>query len=311
MPSIFDLPHLFIVFAPGAGGNFLSGIFAGLINKEYSDLAISESGSSHTTISKKFDVNSDLSMGTFIDDTSSIDKKIKHYRELFSDLIINHPIVSWTHDFNNIELYRNIFPNSKIIVVTQYTDAEQLAVTFMHVIKNLMDNDVSTAIPISQFKSIQKIFKEDCINVLRKKMSETHINLIFSDPKYKNIVTYIYLKRMMGWYGLLHLVEDVPKQHFLEIIKYGTSNKPYEIDKYLNSDCVLLPYSSIMSGDVHVLLKVIKNVLSRELTNTEKIFVNDNYYKYRAKQNLDILTNSKMYYKNLRNLNVERNINDN
>jgi hypothetical protein len=299
---IFDLPHVFIVFAPGASGNFLSGIVTGLINKNYSDIAISESGSSHTTTSKKFVPNSDLSMGTFIDKTLIVDEKIKYYKELFSKLEVAHPIVSWTHDFKNIALYRNIFPNSKIIVVTQNTDEEKLAITFMHVIKNLMDDNVVTPIPADQFKYIQQSYRQRCINTLRESMSDQLIDIILSNPSFNNVLRFVYIKEMIKFYGLRHLVEDVPKQYLPDLDVSSPlllSNKPYEVEKYLTDDCVQLPYSYLISNNVSMLLGVISTMLSRELSNDEKMFVTDNFNKYRAKQNLDILTSPVAYYKSL------------
>ena len=303
MSFIFDLPHIFIVFPAGAGGNFLSGIYNGLINKEYSNIAISESGSSHTTLSKKFIADSDLSMGTFMDTTENVDEKIKYYRESFSKFKITRPLVSWTHNFKNISLYQNIFSNSKIIVITQTTDAEQLAVTFMHVIKNLLDTTVVTPIPANYLKFIQKSYMQACINILRKRLPKHQVDEIVSNPVYRDIITFIHLTIFLDFYGLRHLVENVPKQYIEEIKPinmYSLTNKPYDINKYLTNECVLLPYSYIMSGDVTVLLNVIRNTLSRELTAEEKMFVEINFNKYRDKQNLSVLTDPITYYEQLK-----------
>jgi hypothetical protein len=55
-----------------------------------------------------------------------------------------------------------------------------------------------------------------------------------------------------------------------------------------------------MSGDVTVLLNVIRNTLSRELTAEEKMFVEINFNKYRDKQNLSVLTDPITYYEQLK-----------
>lgn len=296
MLTVFDLPHVFIAFAPGAGGNFLAGIYTGLINRELSDIEISKSGSTHNNLS----LNSKLSMGTFVDNTLDVDEKIKYYRESFSKLEVTQPLVSWTHDFKNIELYRSIFPNSKIVVITQLTKEEQLSITYMNVIKNLMDPDVVTLMPEAKLKFIQESYRQSCIDRLTEHMSKEQANLIFSNPKYKDIVTYLYIKGMINFYGLQHLVEDVSETCLPEITQYGISNRPYDIDKYLTDECLLLPYSCIMSGDVTKLLDIITNTLSRELTTKEKMFVENNFIKYRDKQNLKILTNPMGYYQSLK-----------
>jgi len=303
MPSIFDLPHIFVVFAPGAGGNFLVGLLTKLINREYSDIEIAKSGSSHTTVSKKIEANRDLSMGTFVDNILTIDEKKEYYGELFSKLEITDPTVSWTHDFKNIALYQNMFTNSKIIVVTQNSDIEQLAITFMHVIKNLLDPDVVTPMPADYHKFIQKLYMQSCINILRETLSKQQVDEIVSNLEYRDIITFTHLKIFLNFYGLMHLVENVPKQYIKEnnpIGMYSLTNKPYEIDKYLTDKCVLLPYLCIMSGDIITLLDVIRNTLSRELTIEEKMFVESNFIKYRDKQNLSVLTDPITYYKQLK-----------
>ena len=51
MNPFFKLPHIFVVFAPGAGGNFLVGLINKLLNKNLSDpIKIAQTGSSHTVI---------------------------------------------------------------------------------------------------------------------------------------------------------------------------------------------------------------------------------------------------------------------
>jgi hypothetical protein len=293
--SVFDLPHVFIVFAPGAGGNFLAGLYAGLINGEHADIAIAKSGSTHNNLS----LTGKLAMGTFID-TSNADEKIKYHRELFSKLEVTQPLVSWTHDFKNIALYRSIFPNSKIVVITQTTKEEQLSVTYMNVTKNLMDPNVATRLPAAQLKFIQESYRQSCIDKLMEHMSKNQVNLIFSDPKYNDVVNYLYIKGMINFYGLQHLVEDVPEISIPEIIQYGVTNKPYDIDQYLTDKCVLFPYSCFMSGNDTILLETITNTLSRELTTEEKMFVETNFIKYRDKQNLKILTDPVAYYQSLK-----------
>jgi len=299
MTSVFDLPHVFIAFSPGAGGNFLAGLFKGLLEKEYSKLEIADSGSSHTTVLKKIQLNGDLSTGTFIDTSMNLDEKTNHYREVFAKLEITEPTVSWTHDFKNIALYRALFPNSKIVVVTQTTDEEKLAVTFMHVIKNILDDNVIADIPPEQFKIIKQVYKEKCVDMLKPTLTLEQIDKLFQNPANRDTLVFVYIKLMILYYDLAYLVEDTPKQNFPEVHFYGTSNQPYKVDQYLTDDCIISPYSAIMNGNVDKLLDVSKSVLSRDLTVDEKNFVIENYSKYRLKQNMDILTNPVQYYKNL------------
>ena len=302
MTSVFDISHIFIVFAPGAGGNFLAGILTSLVNNDYSDVHISPAGSSHTTISKL--ENDYLSMGRFIDTSfSTPQEKINYYKKRISDNLseVTHPIVSWTHDTNNIPLYRTLFPNSKIIVITQNSPKEKLAVTFMHVLKNMLDDNVITAFSSEEFIQVRSFVKQMCIKPVLNILSEQQLDLVFSEPKYEAIVNYLYFQGMLNMYGLKHLVENVEQQMQPEMITFGISNKIY--DMFENSKynyCITLPYSYVVENNIPILLNVITTALSRELSETEKKFVGDNFTKYKSKQNLDILEDPIEHYRQLK-----------
>jgi hypothetical protein len=285
------------VFAPGAGGNFLAGVLTGLLNSNYSDINIAHSGSSHSDLKNDY-----LAMGRFIDNTfSSTGGKITYYKKQINDNLskISHPMVSWTHDTTNIPLYRTLFPNSKIIVITQDTPNEKLAVTFMNVIKNILDDDVTTALPPEVFNQMRSSFKQLAVKPALKILSEHQLNLIFSESKYEPIVKYLYFQCMVNFYGLTHLLENVEKQMETEIIAFGVSNKTYDLFENITGD-ITLPYSYLSMNDVNKLLTVVADALGRDLTKLEKIFVENNFSKYRTKQNLDILLDPVAYYKQLK-----------
>ena len=63
--TVFDLEHIFIVFAPGAGGNFISGLLVNLITNKLSQLDISSTGSAHISMAKKAAKQDYISFGTF------------------------------------------------------------------------------------------------------------------------------------------------------------------------------------------------------------------------------------------------------
>jgi len=295
---IFDLRHIFIVFAPGAGGNFLAGVLNSVLNNNYSDISIAQSGSSHTALKNDY-----LAMSRFIDNTfDTTEEKIIYYKKWINDNLseVDHPIVSWTHDTANIPLYRAIFPNSKVIVITQDTPNEKLAVTFMHVIKNILDDDVITAFPPNVLAQIRSFVKQLAIKPALNILTEHQLNLIFSEFKYEPIVKYLYFQCMANIYGLTHLVENVEKQIQTEITTFGISNKTYDLFENITGD-ITLPYSYLSMNDVNKLLTVVTDALGRDLTNFEKIFVENNFIKYRTNQNLDILLDPVLYYKQLKN----------
>lgn len=292
--TIFDSPHIIVVFAPGASGNFLVSLLSGLVNDTHTEFSIAKSGSSHTV-----SPNDDISLGMFITpEFKTASEKIDHYRSLISSAHTNDSAtyITWSHNFSNIPLYREIFPNAKVIAITQSETSERLTVTFMHVIKNLIDEAVSVPIQNTKFDAIRNNWKNVCAESLKHKFSSTQIDSIFTDTKYSNLVLYLYMRRMLVYYGLLHLVEDVKKTPPIQSSTSILSNNPYDIKEFITSNCTELPYSYLVLNNVELLINAIVKVLGRELNSNEKIFIQTSFIKYRQAQDLKCLEDPVEYY---------------
>jgi len=143
MKTIFDSEHIFVVFHQGAGGNFVSSILRNIVNNCLENISITTSGSAHPEIDLKILGKDFLSFGTLPDDQlkfDSIEQKenfyISNIKKEYADNI-NKQII-WSHDFGNIPLYKKYFPNAKILVITQETVQEKIAVTCMNLLKTIL-----------------------------------------------------------------------------------------------------------------------------------------------------------------------------
>jgi hypothetical protein len=244
-------------------------------------------------------------MSTFIDTKfNSYEEKLSHYKKLVQENAakIKGPTVTWSHDISNVSLYRTVFPNSKIIVITQESPHEKLVVTFMHVIKNLIDDNVVTPLTPKEFAQIRQVWKQSvCTIPLLQSLPENKINIIFSDPKYETILKYAYFECMLYFYQLNYIVRNSDKQSYSELVMFGLSNKIYEIyDNYNLDTCIKLPYQYLIDDNVSLLLDTVSTALSKELTDSEKIFVMNNFNKYRNKQDLTMVINPITYYEQLK-----------
>ena len=85
--QIFDLEHIFIVFHPGAAGNFIASLLENIINDNYNPIKIGSAGTAHSANTRKIDGVDYLSFGTeiyeqaeFENQQSRINFDCKRYR---------------------------------------------------------------------------------------------------------------------------------------------------------------------------------------------------------------------------------------
>jgi hypothetical protein len=320
MVCVFELPHIFIVFQPGTGGNFIAGLLSKLINSDSTDLYISNNGSSHTTIDRKVAGTDYMSLGTVFDDQTyfpSQEKRLNYYLEKIEELdgVITTPQVIWSHDFTNIPLYKNFFPNAKILVITQNSNIEKLVAVCMNVTKNLMDPKHTAPFPPKQWENIVKqtdfLLELGLRNIVGERSKDIVQNK-FSDANH-NIIKFIRLRQMLGYFGLLHLVDkrfpparDVSNNVLFrtpweEFVK-NMNAMPYKIGQlystYITNDCVQLPYSHLIEGRANLLIDAVEALVGH-LTDAERISIAVQFNKYRDMQDHAMLVDPIAYYANL------------
>ena len=322
MTCVFDLPHIFIVFPLGTGGNFLAGLISKIINSDQSEVHISKNGSSHTTIDRKVAGTDYMSFGTVYEDQltfESPEQRLTYYLENIEKLEgeITTPQVIWSHDFTNIPLYKKFFPNSKTLVITQNSDMEKLVAVCMNVLKNWMDPNHVAPFPPKQWEKLNNTLDILLENSLRPIVGERSKEVVankFADANY-DLVKFIRIRNLLWFYGLLHLVDknspptkDVTnmvifRTPFEEYIK-NMSGPAYKIglpcESYYTPDCVLLPYSYLIEGRANLLVDAIESTVGK-LTDSQRTYIAVQFNKYRDMQDQTILTNPHKYFSDLKN----------
>ena len=313
MFSVFDQHHIFVVFNPGSGGNFLAGIINNLLNSNLTDLDISSTGSSHTVLRDKSTGTDYLSFGTLMEEHDSF--KSEEDRELFYLENIkktytsenSKPEVIWTHDFTNIPLYRKYFKNSKILVINNITHDEQLTSLFMLAKKTLLDKNCLLPMSHNTWKFVIERWSIHCMQqLLLFKNNDDAIKMIkdrYNDT-YHNELQYATIRMMLSFHGMLHLVEDVPKQNsvYEHVIYHTTKTIGKRLDYYVDDECIILPYKYLATGDYGLLVEKISAILERRLSNNELSYIRSSFDKYRSSQDQLLLSNPIDYYKNIRNV---------
>lgn len=335
MLSIFDQPHIFIVYPAGAGGNFVSKVCTFIQNNQLTNIDFPKSGSSHVDVDRKMLGTDFLSFGTLPDntyDTHHSEQRINNYLENIKLSYDSKPYVAWTHDFSNIPLYKKYFPNSKIIVITQTTDEEKLTVLFMRLLKTHLSDDANkpmTADEEIRFMFIWKLMVKR--SLIGLSVPDDIIAAIINDirnPKYFDIVNYASMLIYLHYYGIASIVEsgiseiDITNKMFYPAstsVKFINENYkksildikltfnkenwnvfPREVknkvDDYFTEDIVILPYSVITHAQTEEFLLTINKVFNYSLDVSAQQYVKDIFNKYINSQNQLILSNPKQYY---------------
>ena len=312
MNSVFDLPHVFVVFTPGSGGNFIAGLLNNIINDNLESLDISTSGSSHTVIHNKQTVGDSLSFGTHVEETAlfaSDDVKEQHYLDRIKNEYthLTSPLVTWTHNYSNILLYKKYFKNSKILVIHTDTIEEKLTCVFMHITKVLLDKNVKVPITSAAWQSLLERLEKGCKLELSRLLANANVDDIVKnrfDPEYKDIADYAIIRIMLKYFGMLGNVDTInyTEHNIFDYMVYPqkSANVFYTIGKkvseYTKEADVALPYSYLVKDNVDVLIAQLSLLLSRALTKTENDFVVSSFKKYRSAQDQTILTNPFEFY---------------
>ena len=310
--TVFDLPHTFVVFTPGSSGNFIAGILNNIANSNLESLEISASGSSHTVIHNKQTVGDSLSFGTHVEETalfSSDTDKEQHYLDRIKTEYSNitSPLVTWTHNYSNILLYKKYFKNSKILVIQSDTVNEKLTCVFMHITKVLLDKNVKVPITSAAWQSLLERLEKGCKLELSQLLGTTEVDDIVKnrfDPNYKDIADYAVIRIMLKYFGMLGTVDTISytEHNIFDYMVYPQKSASVfytigkKVSEYVKEADVVLPYSYLVNNNKDMLIEKLQLAVSRELSSAEKNFVEMSFNKYRAIQNHDILTNPLEFY---------------
>jgi len=314
--NFFELPHIFVVFPPGAGGNFIAGIFHKLINGQLDSIVVANTGSSHTLADKKAQGIDFLAFTTisaqqslFLSDSDRISYYIENIKRSYSEVTV--PMVAWTHDFTNIPVYKEHFKNSKTLVITANSDRERLTAIIMHVTKVILDPDAIIPLVQSEWEKTIAEWQTYCKVALEQTMPSSQADAILADrfnPKYKNLLTLVSIKLFLVYFNALGLLDPTSDQKVgvFNNVLYASKDpmRAHQvgplIDTFIDSSCEILPYSYLADNDVEMLTSAITSIMERELTSQESSFIESEFTKYRRAQDQVLLLDPIQYFKELK-----------
>lgn len=325
MTTFFELPHVFVVFIPGAGGNFISGILSNIFSNSSDDLKFSDSGNAHLNSTSKLNFTDVMSFGIRyrMPDFASDDEKLKFYKAKIEEKHSNDTDikVTWTHDFSNIQLYKKLFPNCKIVAVTQDSNTEKLATLIQQELKNRLDP--AGFVFVTQEDLRMNIWKNQIFLSLVNVLGAEHANLArritdnYLDPEFRDIVTLFAVNLMIGFYDQWYLL-DPSKTPAINYLNYCTIAKfildrnytPNGTDKMLLvgpciSDCLtedsfIIPYNILMNKDLEAFTKIIADIYGQELNSNQIEFIKKNFNSYYSSQSPGLFQDPLGYHRSLR-----------
>lgn len=330
--DIFNLNHIFVLFPPGGSGNFISSVLRCIINENLTPINLSASGNAHTFSNTAFDYDAVFSCGMIpnIPFFNTQQEKIEFYKNAIATKYsqITKPIITWTHDYSNIEIYKTLFPNSKCLAITQVTRRERIIQLVLQTLKNRMDpagfvflkNDIYKKRWENGVKSW--LFKRLWIgtNIREDLIEEILINKL--DPKYFDLILFITVMRDLK---ILNL--DLYNDRSDDYSDYSLSSKydlNHEYSKLEDTRCYktivhnilfgigehnshyysqtehILAFDTILNNDYKKFIAVIEKLLGKQLDNNETDFVVESLYSYRSKQPNLLITDYKEYFKQLK-----------
>lgn len=299
--SFFDLEHIFVLFPPGAGGNFIAGLISKIDSKDLSILEIANSGSSHTVGYNKRDGGDSISFGSHIDERADLkspeEKEIFYLEKIKTEYHnVNTRIVTWSHDHNNLYFYKKHFKNCKTLTITCFSKEEKLISIIMHINKIFLsaeNPDVTLPLPFwNKIKEGLKFsMKVRLEKIVGKPIDFNHILKLRLGP-YKDLILYLITIEILNYskmFDILELIGENPQQ------KKMNNNIKETILTY--SD-VLLPYNYLKNKDFNLLKNSISKLFNKDLNEDELEFLNTSFNNYVNKQDFELIISPLEYFNN-------------
>ena len=308
--SIFDLPFTFVIFNPGAGGNFVSKLLSTLHSNALIELSFSTNGNSHVQVADIPDFIADPKLDFLwrkndqrIPTFDSLSEKVTYFKDRVSEYYSGknpctvNPWVMPGHMFKHIPMYKTVFPNCKLLVITQYTTTEYWAGQFNFQVKDVLEPSTRGPRPADYYtlrphKLVNaQIWNESAVETLMSMMPVPNLKLATTivedkyNPMYLDILCYTSLKPQ---YDAI-LGKTHSTAHHSLITEFDSA-----------SDYVELPYSYIMQNDSVNFLNIIEQIYGSKLSDAQSQFVISNFAKYHAANNQLIMSDPIAFFQQLK-----------
>jgi hypothetical protein len=294
--NAFNIDHIFVVFGPGSGGNFIAGILEKINSNNLSEVAISQSGSSHSVTPTR------LSFGSTPEENIRFNN-LEDREKFYIDKIVNDPnlltkTISWSHDYTNLPLYKKHFKNCRTLTITCYSPIEKLTSILMQVNKVILSNESDIPIPVEIWKFLKERLRYRVNEGLKILLGlDIDTSFIFDNrtsEEFKNLVYYISTLAILRYIGLNDVLIMINESPVNVTPKFNIRDLVSE-----NSD-VILPYSYLANNNVELLEQSVSKIFDRELSADEKLFVVSSFIKYRNKQDAELLTDPLLYFNKIK-----------
>jgi hypothetical protein len=302
--DFYQQPHICVVFRPGSSGNLISSLLDSLLNHSMDDITIAASGNAHNnSIAERKRAGIDyISLGSGILDIDikffTDKEKLSFYKDKIDSVAYeNKPYVTWTHDFTNIDLYKVLFPNAKILEITNDSLYEKIVALLFHVNKNIFDFRGQSPLGDSE-----KVITE----IVRKKMILHSFNALYPGKRYQPGQDYLDLHLLysfnLGIQGLAQNLDQDLNSEFAYVYEKSTASLTGLERKIINSlsayntksSDVKLPLKSILEDtnqNINSIVDIFNNVLSRTLITSEINYIQSSISNYISSQSSFILQN--------------------
>lgn len=287
--NFYNLPHIFVVFHPGSGGNFLCNLIRDIQLGESDSLNILPSGSAHTQSAiERNNMNFTIRFNRILDSLThhnlvELDDRLEVYKDHVKEIAnkTDQIQVSWTHDYTNIELYKAMFPNSKIVVISVDSEYESMASSLFQVNKNQLSN--------SGF-----VFVDD--NVARMNHNKRVANLLIERSGILDKCYFLEIanrgreEKYRPLYEAFSVIDDMKRMEYI----IGPSYKDNITD-----ECFKVRFSDILNKNADAICSTLEFSLGRNINDNEREYIVDALDNYVSKQNQNILKDPLGYWDDL------------
>lgn len=298
-------PHIFVVFRPGAAGNFLSSMIDNLSLKKLDNISLSNGGHAHYNSiveRKKFGIDY-IALGNGIIGVDrqflTDEDKLNYYKEkIDSANYENRSYVTWSHDFTNIPLYKKLFPACKILVIKEDTFRQRLISMIMAINKNhFRDDQQIPLIPADRVKPI--IYKKTFISTVfsryypEKTYKEGYIDL----DKHIMYQSHLFCQGL-GNYDKTLLDSNIPyiddntNPNLTFIERRAQHSIGFNFSEFADE---YVSFNDILTANPENILISIENILDRELTMEEKEYARKSLGNYKESQDQTLLEDPLTY----------------
>lgn len=305
---MFDLDHVFVNFPPGAGGNFVTAIIKNICSNNIKQIKLNNNGSFHILDSGKREEKDSISFGSTPEENlifNSIEDRSNHYLKLIKQEYIEpRRIITWSHDYTNLPLYKKHFPKCKTLAITTFTVKEKLIAMIMHINKVVLTSEDDIVISLKLWKELRdKLSMIINYKVKSKLKSNLDYRFIFNnrfEEHYSDIVFYYSMIAVLEHYkqyDVLDLIgEDIVRDN--NAVSMLNWYNGYRKEKISESSDAALSFEDLCYGDIKNFIESISSTLNKKFTLEENEYLKSNFFFYKNLQDDNILNDPIKYFYN-------------